>query len=1226
MYARNRKPQMGTRGSTVATSGQARGRSCARRGILFAAVLSLAAGTVWAAAPDRKPDAQALGSTAPAVDHPHQTEGQAAVLAHNSGKQVEVLGQRGENRQVYANPNGTMTALTYQQPVQVNQDGKWVPVDATLVHHADGTVGPKAALTNLRLSGGGDGLFASVERAGRRYALRWPGTLPAPVLSGTSATYPDVLPDVDLVVHASVTGFTHVLMVKTREAARSPQVRQIRFGLDLQLLRIERSTAGGLRMVDAGSGGGVFDTPAARMWDASGSVQGGDVTMGTPDGARVAKVAIGVAADALTLTPDAAMLDDPSTVYPVYVDPFTASTTNESWAMVDSGYPSEEYWKFDGNTDERVGYCPVGVSGQVCNSSRIKRIYYVLGTSYAGKTILSASFGVTQTHTWNGTAHQVSLYRANSGGALISSATNWSNAPSSLTLQQTVNTGAEAACQTGATRNVWFSATESVQKAVASGWTKTTYMLRAVNESDYLQLKRYCANAVLSVTYNRAPNQPATSGLTLNPGGACVNGSTRPYVSSVPSLKAVLSDPDTADAEPLTAQFQVNWTPAGGTLQTKTWTSSALANGSTFTYNLADAATGVPNLPENVVVQWKVRANDTSTDGPWSSDNGSVLCEFILDKTKPTGPDIDSPEYLPGDAGDTTPNCLDDDPTWWPGVGRYGTFVFDSAATDVKEYWYAFDTNPTSAQKLTPTVNGGPVTLLWQPTENKPYTINVIAVDLAGKTSDTSSCTFRVAEGSGPIAEWRLDDAPGATAAADTTGTYPATAGTATQFGVAGPGGPADKAAHFNNTTASGLYTTMPVVDTGKDFTVSAWVRLNTLANYQTILSQDGSGEPGFQLAYSPGAGKFFAMVANNDVQTLGSSSFYGGTPQVDTWTHLTATFDAVGRKITLYVNGASVGSATWRSAWSSHGGFQIGRRYVRTGAYGEAVNGDIADVRVYDRSLVPSEIQALPEQLTTRLAYWDVDGATDVTDNLPLVAVSSEYGQVQPDGTRLIDRALDMNIYQGATHYRRLSEEEGGTPFDPAPLVGDGHLVLDGATGYAATANPVAATDGSFTVTVRVQVATDCSTGPMTVLSQPGLHASGFDLGCTPDGSGGALWRVFVPGADQNAATGTTVNGSGATARPDPNASIGQFLTVTYDAAYKKLTLYVDGAEVGSASDVALPWPATSAGLQVGRALTDSVWGSYLAGVVDEVRVYTGALDQTTIQQLNSVVAVPEI
>jgi len=1217
-----------TKGSTVSASGDGRRRAVVRRGGVAALVVALVAGAAWAAAGRGGGGGDDVQALAPAGVRPapHQTVADAAALARSSRNRVEVTGLRGARQQVFANPDGTLTRDIYQQPVNVMQGGHWVPADPTLVRHPDGSVGPRASETGLRLSGGGDGAFASIERAGRRYTLTWPGPLPRPALSGSTATYRDVVPGADLVVHASVTGFSHVLVVRTPQAARLPQIRQVRFGLRLDLLTVATAADGTVQFRDRGTGGTVFDTAPARMWDSRVPAEHGDLSAGAPDGAATSRLAVHADATGLTLTPDPALLDAPSTVYPIYLDPFTSGGGNESWSMVDSGYPSEEYWKFDGDTNERAGYCPVGVSGQVCNSSRIKRLFYVLPTSFSGMTILDAKFRVTLEHVWDTTPRNVSLYRAGSSGALITSATNWGNMPggagmSGFVKQQTIAPTGTTGCESGATRNTEFGAREAVTTAASYGWSKTTFMIRADNESDYHHLKRFCSNAVLSVTYNRAPNKPALSGLSLNPGGACVAGTARPYVSSVPSLKAVLTDPDTADAEPLTAEFQITWT-AGGAAQSKSWTSSALNNGSTFTYNLADATSGVPGLPENVVVSWKVRASDGTATGPWSSDSGGTLCEFILDKTRPTGPDIDSPQYLPSDATDTGPACADD-PTWYPGVGEYGTFTFDSAATDVNQYQYGFDTNPSSARTLTPAVDGGPVTLVWQPQSHGPHTVNVVAVDHAGKQSDIASCTFRVAAGAGPVADWRLDDPAGATAGADSAGSAPALPGSATVFGVAGPGGAADRAVHVNGTSLGGLHTAATVVDTGKSFTVSVWARPTDLTRYQTIVSQDGSGQPGFILGLTPtGGGKWYVSVPVTDVQSRGSWAVYGPAAQANTWTHLSVVLDAVTLKQTLYVNGTAAGSAPWRSPWTSHGPIQLGRRFIHTGVYGDSFAGDIADVDVWNRAVVPVEAAVLPTLVTQRLGYWDLDAETPVDDQAPLVGKSAGYGTPAADGTTVIDPSLELGIYGGAHVYTRDPDD----PFAPSPLVGDGDLVLDGATGYAASATPVAATDGSFSVAARVQLATACTTAPMTVLSQPGAHASGFTIGCAPDGAGASLWRASVGATDADGGAGTVITGDGAISRPDPTAGGGQFLVLTYDAAYRQLQLYVDGQLTATADDVASPFGATGGGLQVGRGLAGSTWGGYLAGVVDEVRVYSGPLSPTTIQQLNTLTEVAQL
>ncbi|GGN65063.1 hypothetical protein GCM10010112_25960 [Actinoplanes lobatus] len=1202
-----------------------RGRTWARRAGLAAALVGLIGATAYAVNPFDSPSTPialpngGLGAADPRTEHG------ASRIARESGKQVEVTGMRAENRQTYANPDGSFTQLIHQQPVQVVKDGKWVPTDPNLERNADGSVTPKASVADLKLSGGGaDTPFVTMEKAGRRYSLTWPGTLPPPLIEGTKATYQNVLPDVDLVVHTSVTGFTHVLVLKTPAAAKLAQVRAVQFGLDLELLKVARSATGGLRMVDAGSGGTVFETPKPRMWDSTGLAPGADGSAKAADGVKKAGLGVTVDATSLTLRPDTGMLDAADTKYPVYVDPFTTSPARESWAMVDSGYPSEEYWKFDGEADERVGKCPVGIPIYDCHNSLVKRLFYVLPTSFpADAVVSSAKFRITQSHRWDDTAHNVSLYRAGSSGALITSATNWGNMPGGASMskfvkQQTIAPTGEAACGTSATRNVEFNVSEAIGNAVKNRWSKTTFMIRSDNESDHEHLKRFCNNAVVAVTYNRPPKQPAISGLAMNPGGACVNTDARPYVSSLPVLKAVLSDPDTMDGEPLIAEFQVRWTPPGGTVQSPTpWKSSALANGLTFSYNLADTTSGVPNLPQNVIVQWRVRAFDGVAYSPWSSEGSGHYCEFILDKTKPIGPDIDSPQYIPGDATDTTPNCLDDDPTWFPGVGRYGTFTFDSSATDVNAYWYGFDTNPSSVNKLTPSTDGGPVTTKWQPLTDGPHTINVLAVDRAGKTSDTASCTFRVAAGSDPVAEWRLDDAAGSGQAADTTGTSPATVLASAQLGVDGPGGPADKAVRLTGTSSSALATgNRKVVDTGNSFTVSAWAKLDDTTRWQTVVSQDGTGEPGFNLGYVPNTGKWAITSPVTDVWSLGSWGAYGTVAEKGRWTHLTATFDRDAQRVTLYVNGVSVASSAWRSSWTSHGAVQIGRRYISTGVYGDSFVGDVADVRLYDRTLVPSEIQGLPTQLTSRFGYWDLDSATPVEEQAPLIGKSAGYGASAAE----LEPALELGLYTGASVFTRDPED----PFPlVTPLVGDGHLILDGATGYAATASPVAVTHSSFSVVARVRLATAC-TRETAVLSQPGAHASGFTLGCVPDGSGDAKWQVTLPASDANGATGVTVTAD--TLRPDPTATTGQILAVTYDAAQQKLRLYVDGQLTGTAADVPPTWNATGGGLQIGRSLDDSAWGRYLPGVVDEVRVYSGALDQTTVQQLNTFTEVADL
>ncbi|WP_156723510.1 hypothetical protein [Streptomyces apocyni] len=59
----------------------------------------------------------------------------------------------------------------------------------------------------------------------------------------------------------------------------------------------------------------------------------------------------------------------------------------------------------------------------------------------------------------------------------------------------------------------------------------------------------------------------------------------------------------------------------------------------------------------------------------------------------------------------------------------------------------------------------------------------------------------------------------------------------------------------------------------------------------------------------------------------------------------------------------------------------------------------------------------------------------------------------------------------------------------DDWPLIGRGHLRLDGDGDHASTQNPVTATDGSFSLTARVRLDEDSPTRDMAVLTLPGEH-----------------------------------------------------------------------------------------------------------------------------------------
>ncbi|MFD3908828.1 MULTISPECIES: LamG-like jellyroll fold domain-containing protein [unclassified Streptomyces] len=144
---------------------------------------------------------------------------------------------------------------------------------------------------------------------------------------------------------------------------------------------------------------------------------------------------------------------------------------------------------------------------------------------------------------------------------------------------------------------------------------------------------------------------------------------------------------------------------------------------------------------------------------------------------------------------------------------------------------------------------------------------------------------------------------------------------------------------------------TGPVVDTTKDYTVSAWATLNALpGNYATVVSQDGRRtENPFYLQYGQGA---FAFSTPG-----GKRARLEITPETGRWYHLVGVRE--GDAITLYVDGEPAATTEAGPADVSTGPLAVGRaRY--DGASTDFWNGSVDEVGVYDRALSAEEVSAL--------------------------------------------------------------------------------------------------------------------------------------------------------------------------------------------------------------------------------------------------------------------------
>ncbi|MEU5596465.1 LamG domain-containing protein [Streptomyces sp. NPDC020298] len=1144
------------------------------------------------------------------------SQNDARAKAEKSGKPVEIQSLRDERSSTVANPDGTFTTTEYAQPVRTRKHGEWTSIDTDLVRRKNGTFAPKASLTAMSFSGGGDRTFAEIERDGHTLSLDWPRTLPKPKIDGPTATYGNVLPGVDLKVTASAEGFSHVLVVKNAKAAANPELQKLQLPVGTTSVSLKENTSGGLTATDTGAGGAVFEAPRPLMWDSShtaGSEPSASPTASAgqdteavtpPDGAQVADVGVDVTSGAMTLTPDQSLLTDKDTVYPVYIDPVVKSASRTAWTMVSSHYSSASFWKFD--DDEGVGRCPSDVSFRCSSTDDVKRQFFAIPTgTFKGKDIVEASFGVTMVFTYSDAAREVQLARVNSGGAsAINSSTNWLNQPTSkATIGSKSPTNPAGSC-TSTNQNVLFDAKSTVQTAADKGWGTTTFRLKAGSESDTSYWKRFCGNAYLSVKYNRPPLEPDQDDLTMSPGDTCEYGNaTDHYVSEAPVLHAVIRDYDHGDtgsnSESLQARFKVWWTNGSGdevvhyATTAKKSTYSVGKDGQTgeqvFKYAVGDDVSGDGeagfSLPQNTVIAWSVQGYDQQSYGAWSTDGDQTRCEFIYDNTKPKAAKVTSDRYP-------------DDDAWHAGTGDYGSFTMDSPAADVTKYTYYFTGPQADHTKKTVAAEstGGPATIRWMPPGEGSYTLHVSAVDGAGFPQQTpTGYVFLVSDGRAPVAAWTLGDVKGSAKAAGSNGTPAATAGSGVTFGAAGPLGSTDTAASLDGTENAYLDAGAPAVDTGKSFSVSAWVMLPSLPTEDvTVVSQDGTAQVGFELGYDVDSASWTFRIPVSDMESLGSWKVSGAAAVAGSWTHLIGVYDAELGKMMLYVNGVVVADdiQARHTTWNATGALQIGRKIALDG-YTTYLKGSVADVKLHDRVIPPTEGQELGGIQPHQLAYWQLDQAAN--------GISPETSG-----------STGLTLGGGASIY--VPDESCDPETDPdcvppaEPLWGDGHLALNGTSAYATRAGtgPLSAQD-SFTLTARARLAAANPTADETVLSLSGTKGSAIKVKYVAASS---RWQLVVTGGDTASPVTTTVLDN---ADPPSSEGDGDHLALVYNAVFGDVLLYVNGTAVADAA-WDNTWDFSTTSLQIGRALTGTKAGEYFSGAVDEVRMYQGPLDASLV------------
>ncbi|MEU5774046.1 LamG-like jellyroll fold domain-containing protein [Streptomyces venezuelae] len=1128
------------------------------------------------------PAASAATNSANAGSAAEQDTVEAALAsAKRTGKTVEVTSQRGESRDVYATPDGNLEAREYLRPVRTRVGEHWNSIDTDLVKSSNGLVAPKATTLGLEFSGGGDAPLVRMTKAGRELALSWPSRLPAPRVEGSTATYADVLPDVDLRMGAQEDGFTQLLVVKSAKAARSSELAQLRLRLATEGVEVRKTPDGELQAVDRGAKGVVFEAPKPMMWDSSPgpgstastrsaafkasrpSQNGAHRAEGEPaagDSGKLAPVEVDVPdGKELVLTPDAKTLKAKDTTYPVFIDPQWSSPQARAWTMASKHWDSSPQWKFNGEHDAGLGYC----NWYYCKPHDTKRLFYRIPVStFAGKSVLSAEFVVRNTWSASCDKREVELWRTKD----ISSSTTWNSQNASGFWKKRLASASFAHGFSGcAAKDAEFSVTSALQ-AAADGRDKTmTFGLRAADEADAYGWKRFSDKAFLRVKYNRPPAQLKSSQLSMEYGGACKKSGNAAHVRTLGKIYA--NDVRDPDGDTVSVQFQAKWD--GGSWKPKR-TSAKKSGNNIF-------AVGLPSsIPTNKQINWYARVYDGAQYSPWSYAGNPTACYFVYDTKVPKAPTVTSSDYPPSDPED--PN----DP-WYDGVGKYGSFALKAADSDVTSYRYGINHDPSPKNKMA-TSGGSVKSARALPAKPGLNFITAQAFDSAGNGSEIRTYQYRVKAGQPERATWQLDETAGA---GEAKGTTPSR--TAQLHGGATPGVPGVQgtAVAFNGTDGYAS-TDIPIVDTKGGFSVSAWAQLSRIPDGTAVVAtQPGNHKPGFELYYSSSYDRWVFNQYESDSAGARAVRAMAGEPGGVTagkWTHLVGSYDSARDVLELFVDGKLVGRTGHSNPWEARRGLQLGAGSY-SGSPAGFFPGTIDAVQLFDKPLAQDEVDKLHTQQSIgdpgrpATAIFDMDEAADARE-------VSGYGGVLP------------------------AEYHGGVTTGVAGVSGKA-TTFNGTDGYARigrVSGPHVNTSRSFTVSAWAKL--DKKPGGAAVIAaQAGKERPGFELYYSSAYDRWAVNQYSSDTADAKPIRAMQQDGAGAQVKKWVH------LVGVHDTVADTLTLYVDGVEAGSTKLSGAFYANQS--MYLGASNYGGKVAAHFPGSIDDVRLLDRPVSAEEVQQM---------
>lgn len=1109
----------------------------------------------------------------PAVDTlESRTEGGALLLAEACAIGVEVTSFQDYDLRVVAKPEGTLTAEAVTVPAWApDQSGEWVDLDTGFTASDSGAITTAAAISNITVSSGGSDPFVTATSPdGGTVSLTWPNPLPVPAVEGDTVTYAEVLSGVDLQVSSGVDGFTYALIVKSAEAAANPELASIDIGITSDGLTVTQdTTTDEITATDTG-GEVVFSAPAAYMWDSSLSTETtepaaetfsatAEETPVSDDNAMpglYAPVDVALADGTLTVTPDAAMLQDPDVQYPITIDPPFVGT-RQAWANIHEDSPSSSWtsdkdWPRKGGM--RVGDDRWPGCGDACGLWR-SVIRFSLG-DLKGKDLLSVKVGMTQTHTGGCGSTGLELWEVDRE---ISNGTTW-NAVDGATKRELDSKSVASSNGTGECstkhpdRDINFDGSglaNAVKASINNDERWMTFMVRASDEDNRDAWRRIDHKSVeLQIDYNSPATVPTKLKTNPGSGGTCdTTLASADWTSEVrPTFSGYPQDPDGK----VGAKIEVLFASSSKVLASWSTTRNQTSN------KVQSWTLPVGKALSSGTYRWHMRSLDnyaSGTDSTWSG-----WCYFKVDTTPPTAPIIE--------------------PVNTAVAGEVAKFKVTSTDKHSGIASYTFAVNNGPVQKATMASDGSGTFEATTPSTGDGIVLEVWAYDKAGGNRKTT--TDFVAPRNivtTPAAAWRLDgdgfDDVGDTVKVDGADTsLDLNIGRSSGWVDSGIETPPGQALRLNGTDCAS--TQGPAVDTSARYTVAAWVNIAADGNgYHTIVSQSGTKQAGFALRYRGESDEWDFVLSSTDTPDSNSlvRAVATSAPVVNDWTHVAASVDPGSKKIYLWVNGVLEATRTFtHEAWNATGPVNIGcKARTDTDVQSWHFNGAIQHVGIWNGLFSTAEIQNV------------------MAGGLP-AGVAGEW-LLRGDADDTSGQANHMNLPSSGTDWTDDQWGRGGSA-----------LHMNGTSCVTAGTASQNRSDASFSISAWAKVDSVSPGVEQIVAAEGSSVASKFKLMVNSN----SQWSftVTVP----NSQGGATWYGVNDTLPVAVNKWV--HLTGVYDLAADQVRLYVNGVEVGEKAAPGVPAAGYGrVNIGCGGTASGGAGAAKFTGTISTVRLWRGAL-----------------